>query len=86
MEFNEICLYKGILELGINSFYFIICNIEKIFSNRFDKFVFSFVWLFIFFMFLKIKYCEGGIWVFGDKLFFWMELKVVVICNEIDEL
>lgn len=85
VELNEICLYKGTLELGINSPHFTTCNTEKTLSNRFDKSTFSSVWSFILPMSLKIKYCEGGIWVFGDKLLFWMESKAVAICNEIDE-
>lgn len=34
---------------------------------------------------LKVKYCEGGIWDFSDKLLFSMESKAGAICNEIDE-
>lgn len=85
VEFTEICLCKGTLELGTHSHHFTTWNTEKTLSNRFDKSTFSSIWSFILPMSLKIKYCEGGIWGFGDKLLFSMESKAVAICNEIDE-
>lgn len=58
---------------------------RKRLSHRSDKSTFRSIWSFILPMSLKVKYCEGGIWVFGDKLLFSMESKAVAICSEIDE-
>lgn len=82
---TDICLCKEALELETKSPHFSTCNTEKTLSNRFDKSTFSSIWSFILPMSLKVKYCDGSIWVFGDKLLFSIESKAVAICNKTDE-